>query len=133
MTRLTRNITREELVCQCGCGQDIADFELISIVQGTVNFFMNLYDADVAYLIIKSGNRCPQHNENEGGAKNSFHIYGKAMDFKIKIHGKYIPSHEIYAYLDGKYPLQYGIGKYYKGRVHFDVRPGKSYRRNWMV
>src|SRR5690606_25195101 len=35
-------------------------------------------------IIINSGYRCPTHNRNVGGAKNSQHMYGKAADIRAK-------------------------------------------------
>ena len=34
-------------------------------------------------IIINSGYRCPTHNKNVGGAKNSQHLYGKAADIRV--------------------------------------------------
>lgn len=34
-------------------------------------------------IIINSGYRCPTHNKNVGGAKNSQHMYGKAADIRV--------------------------------------------------
>lgn len=35
-------------------------------------------------IYINSGYRCPTHNRNVGGAKNSQHMYGKAADIRAK-------------------------------------------------
>ena len=127
---LTKNISRHEINCKCELCSitpfDVADYELITAVQDAVDFFVAKEKADKGVLIITSGNRCPQHNRTIGGADNSQHLYGKAMDFIIKVNGNRIPTNELASYLDGKYPHQYGIGKYAAGRVHLDVRPNRA-------
>ena len=37
-----------------------------------------------APVLISSGVRCPAHNAAVGGVKNSRHLLGKAMDFRVK-------------------------------------------------
>lgn len=68
-------------------------------------------------MIINSGNRCPTHNKNVGGAANSYHVRGRAADIVIKG----VSPDIVHAYLDGKYPTQYGLGKY-KTFTHIDSR-----------
>ncbi len=128
---LTSNISREEMLCKCGqCDFDVADWELLTVVQDCADFFKHRDKADKVMIVVTSGNRCPKHNHHIGGAPNSQHQYGKALDFKLKtfVNGewRFIGAHEITEFLDSKYPEKYGIGQYSKGRVHLDCRPTKA-------
>ena len=57
-----------------------------------------------------SGVRCPEHNKEVGGVWNSFHLAGKALDFRIQGRSaaevlafvKTLPVHYAYA-IDGSY------------------------------
>lgn len=70
---------------------------------------------------INSGYRCPTHNANVGGAKNSMHMLGIAADFWIKG----VDPADAYAYLD---PIVTGgLGKY-NTFTHVDVR---DYKARW--
>ena len=73
MAKLSKNFTSEEFACQCGCGYDTPDPELIRMLQAA----RDLYGEPI---VITSGCRCIKHNRNVGGATNSAHITGKAVD-----------------------------------------------------
>jgi hypothetical protein len=117
---------------------------LPQLLQQAADYFMEQEDESVVDRIsihINSGCRCPQHNEDEKGSKNSRHMRGEAADFRFKYvmkernsKGRFktmpVSPTAIANYLDKKYPTQYGIG-WYNGRTHFDV--SKSGRRRWDV
>lgn len=127
---LTKNISRVEIECSCGCGFDVADYELLTVAQESADFFLHRDRADKVVMIITSGNRCKLHNKKIGGASNSQHTHGKAMDYKLKTikndETRFVSAYELAEFLDGKYPEKYGIGKYPMGRVHLDVRQQKA-------
>ena len=127
--KLTNNISRHEITCKCGCGFDVADFELITAVQDAADFFMHRENGWKVAIIITSGNRCVEHNRKIGGSDNSQHLYGKAMDFKLKVvvhnEWRFVSEDDLYSYLDSKYPEKFGIGLYCRGRCHVDVRANK--------
>lgn len=102
---------RKEFACQCGCGFDSVDVELLFVLIDIREHF----DKPVH---INSGNRCVQHNSAVGGSIGSQHIKGKAAD--IRVHG--VHADKVADYLEEKYPYKYGIGRY-TGRTHIDVRP----------
>ena len=73
MAQLSKNFTSEEFACQCGCGYDTPNPELIRMLQAA----RDLYGKPMR---ITSGCRCIKHNRNVGGASNSAHLDGKDVD-----------------------------------------------------
>lgn len=67
-------------------------------------------------MIITSGLRDPQHNANCGGVSNSRHLFGKAVDFRIR--GK--NSAQVLAYVSGLPGIRYAY-KIDNDHVHMDV------------
>ena len=113
--KLSANFSRYEFKCKCGeCDFDTVDIELVKVLQ-------HLRDHFKSPIKITSGNRCFSHNEKEGGAKNSYHIRGRAADIQIKG----VPPNEVQNYLESTYPLSYGIGRY-NTFTHIDTRTGKG-------
>ena len=74
-TPITKNFTRNEFQCSCGCSAQIVDEMLVQKLQ-TIR---TVYDTP---LKITSGYRCVKHNAAVGGAKSSKHLYGIAADVK---------------------------------------------------
>jgi len=110
--KLSEHFSRSEFICNCSCGQDTVDVELITVLEDIRNHF----DTPVT---ITSGNRCVYWNDFVGGRPASKHLTGRAAD--IKVSG--ITPVQVYAYLCAKYPNRYGIGLY-KTFVHIDTRSG---------
>lgn len=137
MGDLTRNFSRHEFECECGCGFDTVDYGLITILQESVAYFEKKYNSKVS-VTITGGNRCKEHNETVQKEVNndyvpysskSTHIEAKAADHK---HYRYvgeiktqIPPIEVYNYYDEKYPNSCGVGLY-SNRVHVDSRNTKA-------
>ena len=71
-------------------------------------------------VTINSGYRCPIHNANVGGAKNSQHLLGTAAD--VVISG--VSPSTVYSWADENNPTG-GVGKY-NSFTHIDVRSGKA-------
>lgn len=68
-----RFFTLDEFRCKCGCGR-------VNIASGLV-FLLDMMRARMdSPLIINSGYRCQEHNVAVGGAKNSRHTRGLAVD-----------------------------------------------------
>ncbi len=128
MGDLSKNLSRHEFACRCGCGFDVVDSELVTVLQTTAQYFLNrvtIPDVIGISITINSGCRCYQHNKDEGGSKSSRHMQGDAADFKIKYRmkdgtKKQINPDKVAAYLEAKYPDKFGIG-WYKGRTHIDT------------
>lgn len=73
-------------------------------------------------IIINSGYRTKEHNEQVGGSKNSLHVQGKAVDIR-KVEGLTIDE---MAELAEEIGFD-GIGKYNWG-IHVDIR---GYKARW--
>lgn len=114
--KLTKDFWRYEFACNCGCGFDTVDFELLTVLQRLRDYFN-------AVVTLNSGCRCIKYNKEVGGADNSQHLLGRAGDITVK--GVSPPV--VYAHLDSNYPLKFGIGLY-ETFVHIDTR---NVRARW--
>ena len=114
MGDLSSNFSRAEFACQCGCGFDTVDVELLLILQ-TMRDDLN------ATVTVTSACRCLAHNANVGGAENSQHTKGRAAD--VLVSG--VSPTEVHRYIFNKYPDQYGLGKY-QTFTHIDSRTGRA-------
>lgn len=117
MGDLTKNISRHEIACKCGCGYDTIDFETIKIVQETCDHFTNVSGSERVILDITSGARCAEHNNRVGGAAGSQHPQNRAIDFRIRG----VNPFKVYDYLNERFPNKYGLGRY-KTFTHVDSR-----------
>ena len=93
MGDLSRNLSRHEFACRCGCGYNTADTELVVVLQDVRDHFERP-------VMPNSGTRCPRYNERVGGAPDSEHIRAKAMDFRVLG----IPASRVADFLEEKYP-----------------------------
>jgi uncharacterized protein YcbK (DUF882 family) len=120
MGDLSKNFSRLEFTCRCGCGLDSIHPDLIAGLQA-------LRDKIGCAIHISSGCRCENHNNTVGGEKNSQHLPKngcKAADItsrnltprQLKAQAEKIPG-----FNNG------GIGLY-KGFLHVDVR---GYKARW--
>lgn len=123
MGDLTKNISRHELACHCGCGSDSMDYATINIVQAACDYFAERLHISRVRLRITSAHRCFEYNRKslaEGGPGSndkSQHPQARAMDFSIDG----ISPADVYAHLVSRYPDQYGFGKY-TDFTHADAR-----------
>ncbi|MBF7097499.1 D-Ala-D-Ala carboxypeptidase family metallohydrolase [Alkalibacter mobilis] len=112
-----KNFRKEEFKCKCnglGCdGYPVkVDESLIALLQSIRKYFGKP-------LNISSGIRCPIHNNKVGGTKNSYHMKGRAADFKVSG----VSPDLVYA----KSSELNGTGGVirYKTFTHLDTRKGK--------
>lgn len=69
---------------------------------------------------IHSSKRTPEHNKRVGGAPNSYHLKGRALDISAKC----LSHKEL-----GKIAIKHANGVLvYKSHVHIDNRPNKLYK-----
>jgi uncharacterized protein YcbK (DUF882 family) len=66
---------------RCPCGSCSSDFATLVVDPGVVALFEIIRLALGRPLPIFSGYRCPLHNLTLGGAKDSCHLTGSAIDF----------------------------------------------------
>lgn len=111
---ISKNFKREEFECGCGCGKNTVDAELLTVLERMRTYFN-------APIVINSGNRCERFNKKIGGRPNSFHLYSKAADIKVKG----VSARDVQVYLRNKYKGRYGIGSY-DSFTHIDVRRKKA-------
>lgn len=111
-----RYFTREEFACKCGkfCDGYPAQpcRELVQLADQTRAHFG-------APATVVSGLRCKQHNANVGGVENSQHMYGEAVD--IKIRG--VSADDLLAYVKKLPGVRYAY-KINETNVHFDIPKG---------
>lgn len=123
MGNLSKNLSRWEIACKCGCGFDSMDIETINVIQECCDNFASKLGKAKVVLVVHSGCRCFAWNDHVGGEDGSKHLIARAIDFHIEG----VPNGEVYKYLDKKYIAKYGIGLYSWG-VHLDTRTGRSKR-----
>lgn len=123
MGDLTKNLSRHEFACRCGCGEDTADYRLVTVIQEGCDYFSTVYGEKVG-VNITGPNRCRLRNKTEGGVDNSQHIWHRACDhhYFIKSTGRILSTDEVADYYNHKFQGIFGIGRYPNGRVHLDTR-----------
>lgn len=114
MGDISKHFNREEFSCNCGCGFSTVD-------KGTLKLLEEVREHFDQPVIVTSGCRCPEYNRKVGGASKSKHVEGLAAD--IQVIG--VEAKEVFDFLDGKYPNQYGLGSY-SSFTHVDARPHKA-------
>ena len=112
--KVSANFLVNEFACKDGSDIVPIDMELVSVLQDVRNHFK-------VPVTINSAYRTPAYNKKVGGVTASQHIRGTAADITVKG----VPPDKVYAYLNGKYPGKYGIGKY-PTFTHIDVRTSKA-------
>lgn len=130
MGDLTKNLSRHEFECKCGCGFDTVDFQLITWIQGAVDFLTKESTRPVS-VKITSGNRCVKHNANEGGSLASLHTKGRAADHKLyyKDTNEQVEPEDVALYYEAECGDVCGLGRY-SNRTHIDSRGIKA---RWSV
>lgn len=104
---ITEHFSKEEMKCKC-CKELKFDIRLLVKLELLRSMMGGIP------ILINSGYRCPKHNEKVGGAKNSYHMVGKAAD--IKVNGN---MDELYYFANIIFN-QGGVGKY-QTFIHVDT------------
>jgi uncharacterized protein YcbK (DUF882 family) len=114
---LTEHFNLREFQCKCGCGTVKISSRLVSMLEA-------LRQELGVPFVITSGYRCPTHNANVGGAKNSYHVQGLACDIACPT-GYTV---EQFTQICLRHGFT-GVGAYPgQNFVHVDVRPGAQIR-----
>lgn len=117
-TALTKNFSRYEFDCPCGCGTQMVDPELAEKLQ-------RIRDVVGKKIKITSGYRCLKRNQYAGGGTNSRHRYGMAADWRLEDRSLNPVALGILAVEAGFG----GVGIYWYGNyafVHADTRNAKA-------
>jgi len=120
MGDLTKNFSRNEFCCRCGCEFDGIDYTLVDMLQ-TIRSYVGFP------FRISSGCRCKKHNKEVGGVRNSQHTLGKAADVHCQIGALELFRTVRKLYRMGAIPAL-GHAQLYVAEdfVHLDVRSKKS-------
>lgn len=77
MGDLSTHFSSREFACGCGCGYDDISLDLVAMLE-------MIRDAvGSSPLRVSSGCRCQRHNQDVGGAANSAHLRGTAVDLYV--------------------------------------------------
>lgn len=114
MGNISEHFDRTEFSCQCACGFNTVDIELLEILETVRHYFMQP-------VKITSGCRCTTHNLKIGGSYDSQHTKGRAADFKVQN----TTPQEVHDFLCRTYPDRFGIGLY-ESWIHVDSREKKA-------
>lgn len=121
MGDLSTHFSAAEFACKCGCGQGRIDPELVAKLE-------MIRDAVGFPLVITSGLRCESYNRKVGGAPQSAHKLGKAVDIRVAV------SANRFALV--RAAIQGGICRIGVGRdfVHLDIAesPAHPKRMLWV-
>jgi uncharacterized protein YcbK (DUF882 family) len=84
MGDLSRDFSRSEFECKCGCGFFKENPLLIATLQKIRDYAnrKSLNETDIP-MFVNSGCRCVKHNASVGGVKSSRHLTGEAADVRI--------------------------------------------------
>lgn len=113
--RLSVNFTSDEFDCSGNgcCSETLVDVKLVEYLQ-------NIRDHFGVAVSINSGYRCEKHNAAVGGASQSKHKYGQAVDIVVKG----VAPLKVAQYAESIGILGIGL---YENFVHIDTRTTKSY------
>ncbi len=130
MGDLTKNLSRHEFECDCGCGFNTIDYQVVAWIQGAADHFERVSGRAVR-VEISGGNRCSDQNERTPGAsRKSWHIKARGADhrFYFRDTGEQIDPERVAKYYESKHP-ECGIGRY-SDRTHLDSR---GYKARWSM
>ncbi len=80
MGDLSKNFSKSEFACHCGCGFGLKDGD---VDPRLIENLEAVREMGGEVLVINSGCRCYEQNRKEGGESNSSHVRGLAADIKI--------------------------------------------------
>ena len=134
MGDLTENLSRKEFACECGCGFDTIDYEVVVAIQHCADRYKTATGKKVS-VKINCGCRCEKHNKDlrdlyiktdgkQGAntAENSLHQKGRASDIVLFVDNVKVSPKEIADFFKKNYP-KFGIGDY-STFTHIDSRTG---------
>jgi uncharacterized protein YcbK (DUF882 family) len=124
-THYSKNFTRDELECKCGCEPNRWTQRRLRVLAVQLERLRKELGHPISVI---SGHRCRAYNDRIGGARNSKHIEGRAADLAVPRgkQGEYVAAAlRVPRFRKG------GIGVYPNGGVHVDTRPGIARWNSW--
>ena len=124
--KLSKNFSKSEFMCSCGCEMPN---DVLENIQEVANQLQILRDRVNVPIKVNSAYRCLKHNRSIGSNDSSQHPKGKAVDIVIR---GYIPdktANLIELLISNGDMLQGGLGKY-NGFTHYDIGHNGR-RRRW--
>lgn len=119
--KLSEHFKVSEFACKDGTNKLLLDMDLIPVLER----FREYVEAGVT---INSAYRTSSYNKKVGGASNSYHLYGRALDIPFKGSYKYLTNvNKMCAFFNSlglKGIIKYGTF------VHIDTRPNKYHATN---
>lgn len=113
------HFARREFRCKCGkCRLDWVDPELIRVLEEIRSLIGD------KPMKVYSGRRCPEHNQEVGGAKRSQHLIGNAAD--IAVDG--VDPFSVAQVADTVLGSDRGGVGIYDTFTHVDIRAGRPWR-----
>jgi len=126
--KLTKNFSKSEFECKCGCVMPKNVLENIKLLAKQLQIIRDYVGQPIK---INSAYRCPYYNDNiVKGAKNSQHKLGKASDITIETFEPNDVSDIVENMLTNEMlPSFYigGLGRY-RTFTHLDIR---NYKARW--
>lgn len=119
--KVSEHFKASEFACKDGTTNFLLDKDIIPILER----FREYVEAPVT---INSAYRTKSHNASQGGASNSYHLYGRAFDVAFSSGYKYLTSVDKMCNFFNTLGLK-GIIKY-PTFVHIDTRTGAKYHAN---
>lgn len=114
---ISANFKVKEFKCKDGSDTIICDDTFVALKLQAIRYHFG------KPVTINSAYRTPTYNSKVGGAKNSYHMQGRAFDIVVKD----VPLDEVCKYAESLGVL--GIIRY-NNFVHLDSRNSKYYARN---
>ena len=119
--KLSDNFTVREFACKDGSDTILIDHDLIPLIQR----FREYVEAPVGF---NSAYRTPSYNIKVGGAKNSYHVKGQALDIPFSNNYKYLTSRDKMCAFFNTLGVK-GIIRY-SSFIHIDTRTSKYHADN---
>ena len=116
--KLTKNFSKSEFECKCGCEMPPDVLSNIKILAEQLQIIRNKLNKPIK---INSAYRCPKHNEIIGGSSKSQHKLGLSAD--IVVNG--MSPNGVFGFVNKLMALDIikrgGLGQY-NTFTHFDIR-----------
>jgi len=120
--QLTKNFSKSEFDCKCGCEMPQ---ELIPNVQKVANQLQIIRNRVNVPIEVNSAYRCLFHNRSIGSKDTSQHVLGKASDITIQGYTPKQVANLVEELIESGDILQGALGRY-KTFTHYDIRGRKA-------